>query len=55
MAENSTIYVQGIEVEKVSSFHYLGRILTASGNDELTIQYNLNKARRTWRKISPIL
>jgi hypothetical protein len=55
VGEDNIIYIRGVAVERVDSFRYLGRILTATGDDSLTLQYNLNKARRTWRRISPIL
>jgi Reverse transcriptase (RNA-dependent DNA polymerase) len=55
VGEDNIIYIRGVTIERVDSFRYLGRILTATGDDSLTLQYNLNKARHTWRRISPIL
>jgi hypothetical protein len=53
--EAATLYINGTAIENVDSFRYLGRILTANGEDQLAVSYNLCKARKSWRRIQPIL
>jgi hypothetical protein len=53
--ESTTIRINGTPIENVDSFRYLGRILTATGDDSLAVVFNLKKARTTWRRIQTIL
>jgi Reverse transcriptase (RNA-dependent DNA polymerase) len=53
--ETTTLYVNGTAIENVDSFRYLGRILTATDDDQLAIVHNLQKAKRSWRRIQTIL
>jgi hypothetical protein len=39
----------------VDTFKYLGRPLSATGNDMVAIKYILSKARKTWGRFSTIL
>jgi hypothetical protein len=55
IGESTTIYVNGTAIENVNSFRYLGRILTTDGNDNLAMAYNLQKAKKSWRRIQTIL
>ena len=42
-------------IKTVTSFKYLGRIITASDNDYLAVVGNLRKARYIWGHLSRIL
>jgi hypothetical protein len=53
--ESATITIKGTAVENVDSFRYLGRILTANGDDRLAIAYNLQKAKKSWKRVQTIL
>jgi hypothetical protein len=48
--ETTTLYVNGTAIKNVDSFRYLGRILTATDDDQLAIVHNLQKAKRSWRR-----
>jgi hypothetical protein len=60
-AENKTVvaetvfYVDGVPVEKVKEFKYLGRILSDDDSDEPFVDWNLARARSAWGRISRIL
>ena len=45
----------GVELEKVESFKYLGRILRYDDSDTQTVATNLRKARATWGRLSRVL
>lgn len=45
----------GVDLESVSTFKYLGRPLSATGNDWPALYTNLTKARQRWAMISRIL
>jgi hypothetical protein len=53
--ESATITIKGTAVKNVDSFRYLGRILTANGDDQLAIAYNLQKAKKSWKRVQTIL
>jgi hypothetical protein len=54
-AENTTIQISGTDIEIVDTFKYLGRHLSATGNDAIAVKHNLHKARKVWGRISIIL
>ena len=45
----------GGQLESVSSFTYLGRVMTAGDDDWPAAEGNLKKARRSWGRLSRIL
>lgn len=47
--------LNGIPLERVRSFKYLGRILTDTNSDWPSLYHNLLKARRRWALVSRIL
>jgi hypothetical protein len=55
LAQETTIQIADTEIQSVDTFKYLGRPLSATGNDMVAIKYNLSKARKMWGRISTIL
>ena len=53
--DSVTFKVNGIEIERVSSFNYLGRRLDQNDDDSNCILANIKKARGLWGNISNIL
>ena len=47
--------VDGVELEQVEAFKYLGRWLLFDDNDRRAINENLKKARKCWKRISRLL
>ena len=47
--------VYGEQLKTVTSFKYLGRILTAGDDDCPAVAGNLGKARRSWGRLQRIL
>ena len=45
----------GEPLENVTTFRYLGRVLTAGDNDWLEVVGNLGKAQKIWGRLSRIL
>ena len=45
----------GGKLKSVSSFTYMGRVMTAGDDDWLAVAGNLKKARRSWGRLSRIL
>ena len=45
----------GEQIQNVSTFRYLGRVLTAGDGDWLEVVDNLGKARKSWGRISRIM
>ena len=45
----------GEPLENVTTFRYLGRVLTAGDNDWLEVVGNLGKAQKNWGRLSRIL
>jgi hypothetical protein len=54
-AEDTTLTICGIEIEKVDTFKYLGRPLSATSNEIPAINHNLRKAKKTWGRIRNLL
>ena len=54
-ADSIDITVNGISVERVKRFKYLGRILTENDDDTLCIEEQIKKARQRWGGIANIL
>jgi hypothetical protein len=54
-AEISTLTINNTELEHVQTFKYLGRPLSATSTDQVAINYNLQKATKSWGRISNIL
>ena len=47
--------VDGVELERVDEFKYLGRIVLYKDNDSPYIEYNLRKAKQQWNAIASFL
>lgn len=54
-AENDTFTVDGVPIEKVDKFKYLGRPILANDSDVGCIRYNITKARAKWQMLARIL
>jgi hypothetical protein len=54
-AEINNIQINHINIQKVDMFKYLGRHLSATGNDKIAVQHNLSKAQKRWGRVSVIL
>ena len=54
-ADSVKFLIQGIEIERVHYFKYLGRIMTDNDSDTMCIDANIKKARQQWFSISKIL
>ena len=50
-----TFKAYGEPLQNVSTFRYLGRVLTAGDDDWIAVVGNLEKARRSWGRLSRIL
>jgi hypothetical protein len=48
-------YVDDQEIKRVTEFKYLGRILDAEDNDHKAVNYNLNKAKQQWGRLTKVL
>jgi hypothetical protein len=55
LAQQTTIQIADTDLQNVDTFKYLGRPLSATGNDMVAIKYNLSQARKTWGRMSTIL
>ena len=54
-AEDVNFFVNGIEIERVTHFNYLGRRVDQDDSDSNCIQTNIRKARKQWSSISKLL
>ncbi len=54
-ASRQVFVVGGQELERVSHFKYLGRILSDDDDDWPAVKANINKARQRWGQVSRIL
>ena len=54
-AEGVKFFIDGVEIEKVKSFKYLGRILSEDDSDTVCIEHNIKKARQQWNCIARFL
>ena len=55
-AVRDTVFdVQGVPIENVKEFKYLGRVVNNKDDDRPTVMENLRKARMKWGRISRIL
>ena len=54
-AQETHISIHGTPLQTVTSFKYLGRIMSANNNDWPAIYANLAKARRKWSTLTRIL
>jgi hypothetical protein len=54
-ASQRTFSIQNQPIETVTSFRYIGRIITSSNSDWEAAKFNLHKARTRWMNISRIL
>lgn len=48
-------FIGGVPLESVSSFRYLGRMLSSNDSDLVAVKTNLQKARRQWGRICSVL
>jgi Reverse transcriptase (RNA-dependent DNA polymerase) len=55
LAETSVLTINGTELEHVQQFKYLGRPISTTSNDQVAINYNLQKAKKQWGRIANIL
>ena len=55
MGADKDFTADGIPLDQVSSFKYLGFILTAAGNDWTAVVRNLREARRKWLQLTRVL
>jgi hypothetical protein len=53
--EDTTLTIRNIEIEKVDTFKYLGRPLSAKSNEVPAINQNLREANKTWGLIRNLL
>ena len=54
-AHDTMFHINGIPIERVDQFSYLGRILTWNDSDDVAILACLSKARSTWGRLNRIL
>lgn len=54
-ARKVKFYVNGLPIQRVRQFRYLGRIFTETDDDSVCIQDNLSNARRRWNCVAKIL
>ena len=52
---DAVITANGIPLERVDMFRYLGRLLAGNNNDWPAVHHNLVKARRRWGMLSRVL
>ena len=52
---DAVIMANGIPLERVDMFRYLGRLLAGNNNDWPAVFHNLVKARRQWGMLSRVL
>ncbi len=55
IVEETVFTVQGIPIETVSEFQYLGRIVTNNDDDSAAVNRNLTRARQKWGRIGKVL
>jgi hypothetical protein len=55
LAKTSVLTINGTELEHVQQFKYLGRPISATSNDQVAINYNLQRAKKQWGRIANIL
>jgi len=54
-AEEVTFQIAGVDIERVSSFRYLGRILDEIDDDSHALTRQLARARARWGRIASVL
>ena len=54
-AEEVTFQIAGVEIERVSSFRYLGRVLDENDDDTHALTRQLARARARWGRIASVL
>jgi Reverse transcriptase (RNA-dependent DNA polymerase) len=54
-AQSSEIFINNTKIQHVNTFKYLGRPLSANSNDIPAVQYNLQKATKTWGRFNTLL
>ena len=52
---NVTFQVNGVAIERVRSFKYLGRMISDKDCDQVAIEHQLQRARAKWKRFSKIL
>ena len=55
LSQETALSVNGIPLENVDHFKYLGRIVTSDDDDALTVRSNIHKARARWSRVSRVL
>lgn len=48
MANSIVFYVNGIAIQTVSEYKYLGRILSADDRDDAAVSFNIKNANKAW-------
>ena len=54
-AANVTFQVNGISINKVHEFKYLGRVLDAQDDDSIAVERQLARARARWGRVGKVL
>jgi hypothetical protein len=54
-AQQISFDVEGMELDSVDSFRYLGCPIVTDSSDWLAVNYNLKKARGRWSQVSCII
>ena len=54
-ATEASFSINGIPIDRVDDYLYLGRILRWNDSDDAAVDARLSKARSTWGRMSPIL
>ena len=54
-ANDIVFYINGIALDNVTEFKYLGRIISADDRDDAAVSYNIKKAMKAWYGMQRIL
>ena len=54
-ANHVSFNINGKQIERVSNFRYLGRIISEDGDDTKSIKDNIKRARHRWNRLAQIL
>ena len=54
-ANDIVFYINGIALDNVTEFKYLGRIISADDRDDAVVSYNIKKATKAWYGMQHIL
>ena len=54
-ANDIVFYINGIALDNVTEFKYLGHIISADDQDDAAVSYNIKKATKAWYGVQHIL